>query len=116
MLREQGSSTRSEFESLLAKSGVKLTDLTVALELPSSDAVLVAVAAGHVLSLVSERAAAAMEAARWIRSFPLPDAELSFAVLVHPDRHMTRAKQVLLDLLPEKGRAMPHLAMGRGAR
>ncbi|MBD0417393.1 LysR family transcriptional regulator [Oryzicola mucosus] len=107
VLREQGSGTRSEFEGLLTKSGVKLSDLTIALELPSNEAVLAAVAAGRFLSVLSERAVAAMATADWVRTFPLAHAERSFAVLMHPDRHMTRAKQMLLGLLPEGEGTVP---------
>lgn len=112
VLREQGSGTRSEFEGLLMKSGVKLSDLSIALELPSNEAVLAAVAAGQFLSGLSERAVAAMATAGWVRTFPLSHAERSFAVLVHPDRHMTRAKQMLLGLLPEGERAIPIPTIG----
>jgi DNA-binding transcriptional LysR family regulator len=112
VLRERGSGTRSEFEGLLTKSGVKLSNLSIALELPSNEAVLAAVAAGQFLSVLSERAAAAMAMAGWVRTFPLAHAERSFAVLVHPDRHMTRAKQMLLGLLPDGEVTMPIAAIG----
>lgn len=111
VLREQGSGTRSEFESLLTKNGLRLSDLTIALELPSNEAVLAAVAAGQFLSVLSERAVAAMATAGWVRTFPLAHSERAFVVLVHPDRHMTRAKQTLLGLLPESEGTAPITAV-----
>ena len=46
VLREQGSGTRSVFEQALTGLGVRLTDLRIAMELPSNEAVRAAVEAG----------------------------------------------------------------------
>jgi len=46
ILREPGSGTRSMFEAALKKLGMKLSDLDLRLELPSNEAVRVAVESG----------------------------------------------------------------------
>ena len=46
ILRERGSGTRSEFEAALARGGVPADRLNVVLELPSNEAVRMAVEAG----------------------------------------------------------------------
>jgi DNA-binding transcriptional LysR family regulator len=99
VLRETGSGTRSEFEAALNTNGLRIEDLTIALELPSNEAVLTAVAAGTCLSVLSHRAVAAAEAAGRIVAFPVPYPDRPFSVLSHPDRHRTRAMRVLLEIL-----------------
>jgi DNA-binding transcriptional LysR family regulator len=46
ILREPGSGTRSMFEAALKKFDIKLSDLDIRLELPSNEAVRVAVESG----------------------------------------------------------------------
>ena len=101
ILREPGSGTRSEFESWLAGQGLSVTALPLALELPSNEAVLNAVAASRCLAALSQRAVARPAAAGWIRTLPLPGAERPFALLSNPQRYRTRAQQALIGLLTE---------------
>ena len=54
MLREPGSGTRSMFEAALRKFGVKLSDLDVRLELPSSEALRAAVECGDCATVISD--------------------------------------------------------------
>lgn len=105
ILREPGSGTRSEFEGHLAAAGLSPESLDVALELPSNEAVIAAVAAGGCVSVLSRRAAESASAGGRVAMLAIPGAERPFAVLTHPDRHRTRALQTMLDLLGKAGPA-----------
>jgi DNA-binding transcriptional LysR family regulator len=101
ILREPGSGTRSETEAHLAEMGLSVANLEVALELPSNEAVLAAVAAGPHVTMLSARAVGAAKgrglAMRRVTWAPHP--ARVFAVLSHPKRYKTRAVRALLDLL-----------------
>ncbi len=103
VLREPGSGTRSAVESHLAAVGLTAADLDVALELPSNEAVLAAVAAGGSVSMLSRRAVGAYRSRRIAlrRVTWAPRPLRPFAVLTHPQRHKTRAAQALLELVTE---------------
>jgi DNA-binding transcriptional LysR family regulator len=104
VLREPGSGTRSEFEAHLRAMSLSVDDLDVALELPSNEAILAAVAAGRCISILSRRAVegAVSQGVVRIRSVTwAPRPERSFAVLTHPARHRTRAAEALLNLIDE---------------
>lgn len=96
VLREPGSGTRSMFEAGLRASGLKLTDLQVALEFPSNEAVRSAVEAGQSATAISDLVAAPSIAARTLRRvrFELP--RRSFYALRHNERHVSRAEDALL--------------------
>ncbi|RDW13849.1 LysR family transcriptional regulator [Paracoccus thiocyanatus] len=103
ILREPGSGTRSELESWLAGQGMSVAALPLALELPSNEAVLNAVASSRCLAALSQRAVARPAAAGWIRTLPLPGAERPFSLLTNPQRYRTRAVQALIGILTEDG-------------
>lgn len=105
ILREPGSGTRAEFEAWLAARGMTPGGLRIALELPSNEAVLGAVAHSRCLGALSHRAVAAAIAAGQVRALALPGAERAFSVLSDPARHRTRAVAALLDLLDAGPRA-----------
>jgi DNA-binding transcriptional LysR family regulator len=93
-LREEGSGTRSEFEAALPR-GVAAADLRTALILPSNEAILTAVAAGDLVTAVSELAALPLiEAGRLVR-LPLDLPERPFHLLRHRERTATRAAEAL---------------------
>lgn len=103
LMREPGSGTRSEMAVHLRRMGLALEDLEIALELPSNEAVLAAVAASRCAAMLSRRAAAgalgpisnlAVRPVTWTERPTRP-----FAVLSHPDRHRTRAVQAMLDIV-----------------
>ena len=113
ILRELGSGTRSEVEAHFSAMGLQKGDLTVALELPSNEAILAAVAAGHCVSVLSSRATARTTGngrlhMRRITWSPRP--ERAFAVLTHSERHRTRAVAAMLALIEEK--PLDHAAPG----
>lgn len=101
VLREVGSGTRSELDSILVSEGLQSTELDVALELPSNEAVLAAVTSGTSLTILSERAVAAMESSGWVYTRELPHGERPFATLTHPQRHQTQALKIFQNLLRE---------------
>ncbi|SIP86623.1 DNA-binding transcriptional regulator, LysR family [Paracoccus thiocyanatus] len=103
ILREPGSGTRSELESWLSGQGMSVAALPLALELPSNEAVLNAVASSRCLAALSQRAVARPAAAGWIRTLPLPGAERPFSLLTNPQRYRTRAVQALIGILTEDG-------------
>ena len=99
VLRERGSGTRSMFEAALRQNGLKLSDLQIALELPSNEAVRSAVEAGDGATAVSDLVAAPSIAAKTLHRvrFDLP--RRSFYILRHKERHISRAEDALLKSL-----------------
>lgn len=103
ILREPGSGTRSEFLSHLASLGLELEALTIALELPSNEAILAAVAAGPYAAMLSRRAVGhgggdslCIRPVTWA-----PRPERPFATLTHPDRYQTKAAAALIRLIQQ---------------
>ncbi|MGH1573172.1 LysR substrate-binding domain-containing protein [Methylobacterium sp. P31] len=101
VLREEGSGTRSVFEAALAAVGVPPEDLTVALELPSNEAVLAAIEAGAGASVLSEVVVAAKLAAGALVAAPFPLPTRTFRMLRHKERYRSRAADALLGLIRE---------------
>jgi DNA-binding transcriptional LysR family regulator len=96
VLREPGSGTRSMFEAALRQSGIKLSDLKVALELPSNEAVRTAVETGDSATAISDLVVAPSLAAKTLHRvrFELP--RRAFYILRHKERHASRIEQALL--------------------
>jgi DNA-binding transcriptional LysR family regulator len=101
VLRERGSGTRFMFEAALRQSGIKLSDLRIALELPSNEAVRTAVESGDVATAISDLVVAQSIVAKTLHRvrFDLP--RRSFYVLRHKERHASRIEQALLKSLHE---------------
>jgi len=99
VLRERGSGTRSMFEAALRQSGIKLSDLRIALELPSNEAVRTAVEAGEAATAISDLVVAQSITAKTLHrvKFDLP--RRSFYILRHKERHVSRIEQALLKSL-----------------
>jgi DNA-binding transcriptional LysR family regulator len=99
VLREPGSGTRSAFEQALAAQGLDPDALAVALELPSNEAVLSAVAAGPFVGAVSTLAAQPWVDAGRVAplAFELPPRP--FHLITHRDRRESRAAGAFLALL-----------------
>lgn len=102
VLREPGSGTRAMFERGLRTSGLKLSDLRIALELPSNEAVRAAVEASDCATAISELVAAPAIAAGTLHrvEFNLP--RWAFVVLRHRERALSKAVQALLAKLPQR--------------
>jgi DNA-binding transcriptional LysR family regulator len=96
VVREPGSGTRAEFEDAIAGHGLTLADLTVALELPSNEAICAAVEAGAgaaaISHLVSDAAVSAGRLHRIGFAFPARP----FHALWHRERRLTRATEAFL--------------------
>ena len=104
VLREAGSGTRSAFEAALAAAGLPSGRLTVALELPSNEAVLAAVEAGAGASVLSEVVVADKLAAGTLAAAPFPLPTRTFRMLRHKERYRSRAADALLGIIQEDAR------------
>ena len=99
VLRERGSGTRSSLEAALASGGIDVDALTVAMTLPSNEAVLAAVEAGAGATALSETVAGpSLRAGRLVRAaFELPVRH--FRLLRHRERYRSRAADVFVSEL-----------------
>ena len=98
-MRELGSGRRSSLEAALAAAGCELGALTMAMTLPSNEAVLSAAQAGAGVTALSEHVARAALAAGLLvaAQFRLP--ERSFRLLRHRERYGSRAAAALVAAL-----------------
>jgi DNA-binding transcriptional LysR family regulator len=96
VLREQGSGTRSMFEAALRKSGIKFSDLRIALELPSNEAVRGAIESGDCATAISDLVVAQSLAAKTLHRVRLDLPGRSFYILRHKERYASQAERVLL--------------------
>ncbi|SHM96677.1 DNA-binding transcriptional regulator, LysR family [Duganella sacchari] len=99
IMREPGSGTRSAFEARLAAMGIMPSQLRVALDLPSNEAVRSAVLAGPYAAVVSELVVAPHLQAGLLRKVNLDLPPRPFSLLHHRQRHQSRAAQALTELL-----------------
>ena len=99
VLREPGSGTRSVFEAALHGFGIDRATLSVAIELPTNEAVRAAVEAGLGATAISASVAApSLEAGLLVKvDCPLP--ERAFVVLHHAERHVSRAAATLMAII-----------------
>ncbi|WP_439925938.1 LysR substrate-binding domain-containing protein [Nitrobacter sp. JJSN] len=96
ILREPGSGTRSMFEATLKKFGLKISDLTIRLELPANEAVRVAVESGDCATAISDLVVAQSLAARTLHRVKIELPRRSFFVLRHKERYASQAQKALL--------------------
>jgi DNA-binding transcriptional LysR family regulator len=99
VLREAGSGTRSEFEAVLHRAGLACRDLSVALELPSNEAVRAAIEAGLGATVISASVAAPGLQSGLLRQIPFALPARSFQVLRHRERYRSRSADALLALV-----------------
>ncbi len=98
VLREPGSGTRAMFEAALPGLGLAANDLTVALELPSNEAICAAVAAGAGATAISRLVAANAIAAGRLATVALPLPKRRFLALRHKERYLAKAAAAFLTL------------------
>ena len=91
VVREPGSGTRLAFEEMIAREGLGVADLEIALTLPGNMAVIGAVAAGLGATLVSRSAVEASLAAGLLRQAPIIPLPRPFFLLSHAERYRSRA-------------------------
>jgi DNA-binding transcriptional LysR family regulator len=96
VLREKGSGTRAMFETAVRKFGIKLTDLRVALELPSNEAVRAAVEAGGCATAISNLVVDHSIAAGTLHRVRIELPKRSFFMLRHKERYQSHAEKALL--------------------
>jgi DNA-binding transcriptional LysR family regulator len=99
VLREPGSGTRSELQHALTQAGVDFAGLRVLLELPSNEAVLAAVEKGGMVTAVSGLAAQPLVTAGRLRPLAFEFRVRSFTMLMHKERHQSRAVTAFVDQL-----------------
>ena len=102
IVREQGSGTRSSFEAVLRARGFDPAALTVAMTLPSNEAVRTAVEAGAGVAVLSRLVVARALAAGDLVELPLGLPDRPFHALRHKERYRTRAADALTDLIKEQ--------------
>src|SRR5262249_41778498 len=99
ILREAGSGTRDMFERALKKRGLRLSDLTIQLELASNEAIRTAVAAGVCATAISALVVAKSLQANTLFRIEDELAKRSFYVLRHKERHVSKAETALLTMM-----------------
>ena len=104
VLREPGSGTRSVFEDALAKMGVPVADLNVALELPTNEAVRAAVEAGMGATALSASAAVSSLEAGLLSTAALALPARSFNLIQQIEREPGHAARALIDSIVGKRR------------
>lgn len=101
VMRERGSGTRAILEAALAGWGVP--PVTVALELPSNEAVRAAVEAGAGISLLSSLVVSAQVRAGTLAVLPIALPERGFHAVRPVRRHESRAATAFLAAVAESG-------------
>ena len=107
VLREQGSGTRSAFEEALRKRGLDAALLRVALELPTNEALCVAVRASGHLTVVSDLVARSHIDAGRLTAVAVDLGARAFSLVRHMQRYRTRASEAFEALLPKTADAKP---------
>jgi DNA-binding transcriptional LysR family regulator len=97
VLREKGSGTRSAFEAALSARGLSPESLDVALEMPSTEAGLSALAATRALAPASNLAAAPLVALGRIAPIAFTVADRRYDLLTHKGRALSRAARAFID-------------------
>ncbi|MCX8998247.1 LysR family transcriptional regulator [Rhizobiaceae bacterium BDR2-2] len=93
VLRETGSGTRLAFGEMLAREGLGIADIEIALTLPGNMAVIGAVTAGLGATLVSRSAVEASLMAGMLCEAPVRPVPRPFFVVTHEERYRSRAAQ-----------------------
>jgi DNA-binding transcriptional LysR family regulator len=96
ILREKGSGTRAMFEQALKKRGLRLSDLTIQLELASNEAIRSAIESGLCATAISNLVVERSIAAKTLIPVQGELAKRSFYVLRHKERHVSKAEAALL--------------------
>jgi DNA-binding transcriptional LysR family regulator len=107
VLREQGSGTRSAFESAMDGFGLPPGSLQVLLELPSNEAVRAAVEAGFGATALSASVAAPSLEAGLLQTVDLKLPDRPFYVLRRTERYLSRAAEALIAIIGSTARRVP---------
>ena len=99
VMRERGSGTRAVLEAMLAGLGIDPATLTVALALPSNEAVRTAVEAGQGMAALSTLVVAPSLRLGTLHALDVALPPRPFYGLRHKERYRSRAADTLLDLI-----------------
>ena len=99
VLREIGSGTRAVCENVFAQRGLGIGEIDVAFELPSNEAVRVAVESGAGATIMSMLVVAQSIDAGRLVAVAFDIAPRQFHVLRHKERHLSVAEQRFLELV-----------------
>jgi len=99
VMREQGSGTRSSFEQAVRARGIDPGSLTIALTLPSNEAVLAAVRAGIGCAVLSQFVVDRAVEARELFRLPLDLPARPYFGLRQQERYRSKAGDALLELI-----------------
>jgi len=99
VLREDGSGTRSMFEAALRKYSIRFSDLRIALELPSNEAVRAALESGDCATAISDLVVAQSLAAKTLHRVKIDLPRRSFYVLRHKERYASHVEKALIKWL-----------------
>lgn len=99
VLREPGSGTRAVLEAAIAKAGVAMRDLDIAIAFPSNEAVRASVEAEAGVAVMSRHvAAASLASGKMVQAaFALP--KRHFSALRRRDRYVTKATSAFQDMI-----------------
>lgn len=102
VLREPGSGTRSEFVEALQSWKLSPDRLNVVLELPSNEAVRMAVESGAGATVISELVVAPALKSGGLKAITLPFPQRAFTALRHPERYFSKVMQTFLATVKDK--------------
>jgi DNA-binding transcriptional LysR family regulator len=101
VMREPGSGTRSEFEETLKSWKLSVDRLNVVLELPSNEAVRMAVEAGAGATVISELVATTGIKSGKLKALAMEFPQRAFTVLRHQERYCSKATEIFLSEIKE---------------
>lgn len=97
--REPGSGTRAILQAALPVFGVGLSDLNIAFELPTNEAICAAIEAGAGAAVVSRLVAERALTSGSLAAVEIDLPKRSFSVLRHKQRHVTRASEAFYGMV-----------------
>lgn len=103
VMREVGSGTRQFAEDSLQRLGIAPGDVSIALELPSNEAVISAVRASGMLTVLSEVSVAAALATGALVRLPVTLSTRAFSLVTHRQRQQSQAAQAFTRMLRDGG-------------
>lgn len=101
VMREHGSGTRSSFERALASYDTMLSEVSIAMELPSNEAICEAVAAGTLAAVVSETVALGKLQAGTLFQIDFDLGTREFRLIRHRERPLSAAATMFSALLSQ---------------
>lgn len=99
VMREDGSGTRSTFDTAMRRIGVDPSEINIALVLPSNESVRTAAEAGAGIAALSELVVAPALAVGTLHALPIDLGARPFYGLRHKERYRSRAADALLEMI-----------------